>query len=123
MADYIQFISSDGGSILVEVEEEEVSAQMGVQKAGLREITGKAVATAQVTFQDALERMLEYNAQAFIQSVRRLPILPNEAELTFGLNATGEVGNLAIAKAGVEANYTVRLTWKREDKGKVQDES
>src|SRR5439155_7665810 len=72
MADYIQFISADGGSILVEVEEEEVSSQAGVQKAGLREITGKAMATAQVTFQDALERMLQYNAQVMRDYLRKV---------------------------------------------------
>ena len=36
--------------------------------------------------------------------------------MTFSLKATGEVGNFAVAKAGAEANYTVKLTWKRERK-------
>jgi len=32
-------------------------------------------------------------------------------ELSFGLKATGELGNIAIAKASGEANFTIRLLW------------
>jgi hypothetical protein len=46
MADYIQFTSADGNSLLVEVDEGEVSSQQGIQKAGLREMAGKSVALA-----------------------------------------------------------------------------
>jgi hypothetical protein len=44
---------------------------------------------------------------------------PDEVEVTFGLKATGEVGSFAVAKANAEANYKVKLTWKRDKK--VQD--
>jgi hypothetical protein len=33
-------------------------------------------------------------------------------EISFGLKATGEAGNVAIGKAGSEANFTVKLVWK-----------
>jgi Trypsin-co-occurring domain 1 len=118
VADYIQFTSTDGNKLLVEVEEGEVSSQKGVQKAGLREMASKTVAEAQTSFENAIQ----YNAQVFLQSVLGMPILPGEAEITFGLKITGEVGNVAVAKAGGEANYTIRLTWKRETKGTPQDE-
>jgi hypothetical protein len=42
--------------------------------------------------------------------------------MTFGLKATGEVGNFAVAKACAEANYTVKLTWKREDQEEGTEE-
>jgi hypothetical protein len=122
MADYIQFTSADGNSLLVEVDEGEVSSQQAIQKAGLREMAGKSVAVAQTSFEHAIQQAMQYNAQVFLQSVVNLPILPSEAEITFGLKITGEVGNVAVGKAGGETNYTIRLTWKRETKGTPQDE-
>jgi Trypsin-co-occurring domain 1 len=122
MADYIQFTSADGNTMLVEVDEGELSSQQGVQKAGLREMAGKTVAVAQTSFEHAIQQAMRYNAQVFLQSVTSLPILPSEAEITFGLKMTGEVGNVAVGKAGGETNYTIRLTWKRESKGTPQDE-
>jgi Trypsin-co-occurring domain 1 len=122
MADYIQFTSGDGNSLLVEVDEGEVASQQGIQKAGLREMAGKSVAVAQTSFEHAIQQAMRYNAQVFLQSVVNLPILPSEAEITFGLKITGEVGNVAVGKAGGETNYTIRLTWKRETKGTPQDE-
>lgn len=122
MADYIQFTSADGNSLLVEVDEGEISSRQGIQKAGLREMAGKSVAMAQTSFEHAIQHAMQYNAQVFLQSVVSLPILPSEAEITFGLKITGEVGNVAVGKVGGETNYTIRLTWKRETKGTPQDE-
>jgi hypothetical protein len=36
----------------------------------------------------------------------------DEVEVKFGLTTTGELGNFAIGKVGVEANYEVTLKWK-----------
>ena len=117
MADYIQFNSEDGNSILVEVDEGEISPQQRVQKAGLTEMAGKSIAVAQTSFEQAIQKAMRYNAQVFLQSVVNLPILPSEAEITFGLKITGEVGNVAVGKAGGETNYTIRLIWRRETQG------
>jgi len=122
MADYIQFTSPDGNTLLVEVDEGEVSSQQAIQKAGLREMAGKSVAVAQTSFEQAIQQAIRYNAQVFLQSVVELPILPSEAEITFGLKITGEVGNVAVGKAGGETNYTIRLLWNREPQGASQDE-
>jgi hypothetical protein len=122
MADYIQFTAADGSTLLVEVDESEISAQRGVQKAGIREATGKTIAVAQNTFEQAIKQAITHNAQTFLEAVLGLSILPNEAEVSFGLKMTGEFGNVAVAKAGGEANYTVTLTWKRDAKNGDQDE-
>jgi hypothetical protein len=114
MTNYVQFTSPDGDTMLVEVEQDELSSQQGIQKAGLREMVGKTIAVAQTTFEHAIQQAIRYNAQAFLQSVTSLPILPSEAEITFGLKITGEVGNVAVTKAGGETNYTIRLIWKRD---------
>jgi hypothetical protein len=116
MARYIEFPTSDGSTLLVEVEQEEVTPPQGVVKAGVKEAVQKTVAVAQSIFEGALDRVVRHNAEAFIQSVRNLTEPPDELEVTFGLKATGEVGNFAIAKGGTELNFTVKLSWKREPK-------
>ena len=40
-----------------------------------------------------------------------------EMEVTFGLVMTGEVGNVAVGKAGAESNYTVTLKWTQPEDG------
>ena len=114
MTDYIQFRTEDGATVLVEVAEQE-TIHAGVERAGLKEKAAEAVSQAKTTFEDGLE-ILRRNADAFIKKVRDLSDPPDEMEVTFGLKATGEAGNFAIAKAGAEASYTVKLTWKRESK-------
>jgi len=46
VADYIQFVSADGSTILVEVDLGEISSTKAIQKAGLREIASKQIAIA-----------------------------------------------------------------------------
>jgi len=118
MTEYIQFTTEDGATILVEAARGE-TVQPGVVKAGLKEEAEKAIVQAQTTFEQGLT-IVRQNAAAFIKKLRDLSDPPSEVEITFGLKATGEVGNFAIAKAGTEANYTVKLTWKREDENEEE---
>ena len=115
MTDYIQFKTEDGATILVEAAAEADAYQSGVVRAGLKDKAGETIAQAKASFEDGLE-VIRHNAKAFIKKVRDLPNPPDEMEVTFGLKATGEVGNFAVAKVGTEASYTVNLTWKREEK-------
>ena len=114
MAQYIQFFTADGGTILVEAAEEE-TYQPGMVKAGLGERVQEAVVEARATFEDGIE-VIHRVAGAFIKKIRSLADPPDEVEISFGLKATGELGNFAVAKAGAEANYKVTLTWKRDKK-------
>jgi Trypsin-co-occurring domain 1 len=120
MPSYIQFESTeeDGGTILIEVEEEDIEPTRGGSvKAGLKEdIANKLRGTISVAvkpFEDAIRAAVRYNVQGLISSVRALPDPPTEVEITFGLKATGEAGNIAVGKAGSEANYNVKLVWKQ----------
>ena len=115
MAKYLQFTNQDGSTFLVETDEIEASSHEGIVEAGLNEIMGKAVVKAQELFEQAVEIVIKDNTKAFLQAVRNLPEQdqPESMEITFGLKATGEVGNIAVARGGGEANYTVKLTWKR----------
>lgn len=115
MTSYIEFKTEDGAIILVEATEEE-TYQPGVVKAGVKEKAQEAVVQAEATFERGLD-LVRYNAQAFIGRLRGLSDPPDEVEMTFGLKATGEIGNFAVAKAGAEANYSIKLTWRRENAG------
>lgn len=114
MTRYIQFTTGDrdGSTILVEVDQEEIAPSEGLEKIGIQERLQDTVVTAQATFSKTIKQAIQSNVQGFIDAVESLPNPPTEVEITFGLKATGEVGNIAVGKAGGEVNYTVKLSWK-----------
>ncbi|HID61198.1 MAG TPA: hypothetical protein EYP49_00400 [Anaerolineae bacterium] len=112
MTHYIEFTTENSGTILIEIDVDAELMPKGMIKAGLGERAHVAVTRVQTTFEDALE-VIRCNAGAFIKKMRSLTDPPDEVEVAFGLKATGELGNFAVAKVGTEANYTVKLTWKR----------
>jgi len=117
MARYLKYQTADGDVVLVEVESE-AQPQEGVVRAGrVGDKVRDAVEEVQTRFEDAMNAV-RHNAQTIIDKVEGLSDKPDEVEVTFGLKATGELGNFAVAKAGAEANYVITMTWKREQKGK-----
>jgi hypothetical protein len=112
MTRFIEFETTDGESVFVEVDDGEVTPPPGVEKAGLRRRVDSAVATAEVTFEGAIQGIIRRNLDALNAAIRATVDPPSEIELTFGVKATGEVGNVAIARAGGEANFAVRVVWK-----------
>lgn len=107
MSRYVAFTAAAGGNVLVEVDDDAAS---GIEKAGLRgSAADGAVARAEATFEQAVASAVTRSVAALSEAVSALSHAPAEVELTFGLKATGEIGNVAIAKAGGEANFTVRL--------------
>jgi len=116
MARYIRYQTAGGNTILVEVEEEAAIAK-GVVRGSLGGKVQDTVEEVQTKFEDAMSVVRE-NAQTIINKVKDLSDPPDEVEVTFGLKAAGELGNFAVAKVSAEANYTVKMKWKREQKDK-----
>ncbi len=110
MAQYIEFPTKNGDTILIEVEE--VKAP-GIRKAGIS--PEELVERADKTFEQAIGS-LRASAQAIVRTVSGLAQPPDELEVTFGLKIAGEVNALAVAKAGGDATYTVKMTWKRKER-------
>lgn len=108
MKQLIEFPLEAGGSVLVQVDE---PAPEGVVKASR---AGDVVKKAGQTFEDALDR-IKPAASAIIAKLRGLTDPPDEIEVEFGLTLNAEAGAF-VALAGAEANYSVTLTWKREEK-------
>jgi hypothetical protein len=119
MTKYLRFASGEGeaGDVLVEVDAARDLPVAGEQDAGLRQWArdhaGEAVAVAQSGFEQAVRRAVSLNVRAFLAAAEALEKPPAEIEITFGLKATGEVGNLAVGKVAGESNYQVRMVWRR----------
>ena len=112
MRRYAEFVAPDGGIVLVELEPGEAPPSPGVAKGGLTDRAQGLVAGAHAAFEEALQRAVRVNAQAVIGAVRALPHPPHEVEVAFGLKVAGEAGSFAVCKAGGEATYAVKLTWR-----------
>ena len=113
MSDYVEFTSADGSKITVEVEETLPNAG-GLVKAGASGRVEGAVSAVQATFEEVIESVVVQNAQAFVNAVGKLSESPAEVEVTFALKAAGELGIFTVAKISGDANYTVKMVWKRQ---------
>lgn len=72
--------------------------------ANLAEKSSKAVEGALSTIHSMGEKV--------VATIERLTKVPSEVEVSFGIKFDAESGAI-IAKAGVEASISVKLTWKR----------
>jgi hypothetical protein len=102
---FIKYQLEDGSELWVESSDES-----GVVRASV----GDKFQEAQQSFVNALESAKQ---SALLLRRQFEEALADEVEITFGLKATGEIGNniFAVGKAGVEANYTVTLKWKKKE--------
>jgi Trypsin-co-occurring domain 1 len=107
---YLEF-GTGQDPVLVEVGDQEITSAPGIVKAGVADRLKDGVARAQVSFGDALTKLIDMNAGAFVRAVQRLEEVPDQIEVEFSIKATGELGNLAIGKLSGDANYSVKLTW------------
>ena len=114
MPSYLRVEADDGGSIILEVEVEANAEEAGPQKAGVKDVVQRTVVVTQNAVDSVIQQAMRYNARLFVNAVRALEDAPSEAELSFGLKATGELGNFVITKVSAEMNYGVRLLWRNE---------
>lgn len=107
MTHLVRFLLDDGESIFVEVDEQESGATKRASS------VGNVIEDAQQNFKQALSSVRSATEAAIIQ-LRDLHTKPNEIEMEFGFNLSGEFGAI-IAKVTTEANYKVTLRWKSEE--------
>lgn len=118
MASFITMQTDDGESFLVEVDALPPKKTGSEQQISLTSTARAATTAAQTTFNSALSTV-RANATAFINTVKAIPDVPDEVQVTFGLIVTGE-GNMAIAKASGAAGYAVTLIWRRDNSNPAQ---
>jgi len=102
MSRYIEFELDDGSKIFFESDE----GESGVVKLGIGDITDRV----SKTFEQAVEN--SHKASLAILSKLR-DLSPDEIEITFGLKASGEIQGLVVAKASGEANFNIKMIWKK----------
>lgn len=109
MSRYVEFELPDGSRVVIESDEPHGEPSGGMVKAGR---LGEVAERAQESFEQAVENARKA-ALVIVDKVRDLANSPDEVEVTFGLKASGELNTLVVAKAGIEASYSVKLTWKK----------
>lgn len=125
MAYYVRFQTAADEFVLVEIEpttvmEDEGSplVSKGPVQAGISDRAKDVVINAQRKLDEAWD-VAYHNIKSFLTRIQELTAeqleKPDEIELSFGLKATS-AGNMAVAKAGIEASYNVKLVWKEENK-------
>jgi len=102
MTKYVEFKMPDGSIVVIESSD----GTSGIVDAGI----GDAAERARESFEEAFDKARK-SAQLIREKLRSMHDAPDEIQLTFGLNASGELGNLAIAKAGVTASYSITMKW------------
>lgn len=108
MTTYVEYTLDDGSSLLVEADEDYGE---GIVKAA-RDQEGNQITKTNKRFVEALHGA-KVSTLALIEELKDLPT--NELEITFGLKTTGEAGIFAVGKVGMEANFEVKVKWKRPD--------
>jgi len=101
---------SDDGDILVEVTDE------FARKSGGGVVTrgggdSGLVERSQRRFEDAVERV-EPAVRALVDRLARMPVAPDEIELTFGIQLSAEFGAI-VTNATSTANFAITMRWAR----------
>jgi hypothetical protein len=101
----VEFELENGETILVEVEEPDAG---GLERASAADV----VVRARQSFAQALDKVQPL-ASAIVKTVTAMSDPPDELQVEFGLKLSAEAG-VILTCAGMEANYTLTLTWRRE---------
>ncbi|MEJ2749020.1 MAG: CU044_2847 family protein [Anaerolineae bacterium] len=115
MARFIEFPLEEGGTVLLEVNETGDGRERPLVRGELAQASRgeKLLQNAEQSFDTAVDNVRKA-ANVLLTKLKSLHDAPDEVEISFGLKATGELGgSFVVAKAGLEANYNVKLTWKK----------
>jgi hypothetical protein len=111
MANYIEYDLGGGATILIEVSENQIG---GVEKS-YRSMENTSNVKAKISFKEAIKD-IKAQAAILLKEIEELHV--SEAEVKFGINTIGELGNMVIGKVGVGVNYEVTLKWKKNESEK-----
>jgi hypothetical protein len=103
MKQLVEYELEDGSTLLVEVDLPEA----GIERTG----RGDQIVKAKERFADAIEQIKPV-AHTVLAKLRDLSA--DEIGVEFGIKLSAKTG-VILASADAEANFTVTLTWKRED--------
>ena len=99
----VKFPLADGNFIVVEVDEPETSGTVRASR------SDDMIDEAKQTSDQSLNT-IRTSTESVINKLQSLTHRPDEIEMEFGFNMSGEFGAV-IAKVTAEANYKVTLRW------------
>lgn len=105
MSTYVEYELDKNTTILIEAPDDE-SGEVIKASQGAGEV---ASVKAKKSLIDAMKDV-KAQAKLLLSEIEELHV--EEAEVKFGINTVGELGNLAIGKIGVGVNYEITLKWK-----------
>jgi Trypsin-co-occurring domain 1 len=106
----VEFPTEDGGSILVEVDDEARLGSGSTLRGGAATLM---IEKARITYEEALDK-IKAAADTIITKMRSLPESPDEVSVEFGIKMSADIGAI-LASTSAEAQFTLHLTWKRPD--------
>jgi hypothetical protein len=106
---YMEFPLDSGGKVILEMQE----GPGALPVSALQDHVEEALAS----FEASLRSIQEIVARIGAKLRDAVPEKPAEVEVTFGIKAAAEMKALVVAKAGGEANFTVRMKWKNPPAG------
>ena len=112
MASYVKFTLEDGTVVYVESSDAPKGSGSLIPTRG----AGEAIEQATASFEKSVGAVRKM-AATLIGGLREgFEEKPTEITVSFGLKASADLGNLVVARTGVEANYNVSLRWSKEKK-------
>jgi Obg family GTPase CgtA-like protein len=103
---YVEFPLEGGGSIVIESADEPGRAGTGFVRGGE---AGQVTADAASQSFDASVEAVRRSADLLVGKLRSLGNVPDEMVVAFALKASSDLGGLAVAKGGDDANFHVTL--------------
>ncbi len=106
----VEFATEDGGSVLVEVDDDLRMSSGSTLRGGA---AGVMIEKARVSYEEALDK-IKGAAETIITKMRALPDSPDEIGVDFGIKLSADIGAI-LASTSAEAQFTLHLVWKREE--------
>jgi hypothetical protein len=104
----VEFATEEGGTILVEVDDD---LRMGSGPTLRGGAASAMIEKARVSYEEALDK-IKGAAETIITKMRALPDSPDEISVDFGIKLSADIGAI-LASTSAEAQFTLHLTWKR----------
>jgi hypothetical protein len=112
MASYVKFTLEDGTDVYVESSDSPKGSGSLIPSRGAAETVEHATASFEKSV-EAVRKMAATMINGFREGFEEKP---TEVAISFGLKASADLGNLVVARTGVEANYNVSLRWQKDKK-------
>ncbi len=111
MQNYVKFQLEDGTEVYIESGETPKGASGLIPSKG-------AVAADQSghSFEKAFESIRKMAGTMVAELHTGFSEPPSEVSVSFGLKASGELGNLVVARTGIDVNYNISVRWSKEGK-------